>query len=112
MLGLAWQASRYEGRELDLVFTAGDGRPVPRQALHRAVRDACSRAGIDTDGIAPTPGEAVVSLAYQSGVDIADVARLVGHAQTSTTAGYLIVRGRRPDIVAAKVTALLDPATT
>ncbi len=58
VLGLAWQASRHEGRELDLVFTAGDGRPVPRQALHRAVRDACARAGIDTDGIAPTPGDA------------------------------------------------------
>ena len=113
VLGPAWQTSRYEGRELDLVFTAGDGRPVPRQALHRAVRDACIRAGIDTEGIGTHTGRrTVVSLAYQSGVDIADVARLVGHAQTSTTAGYLIDRGRRPDIVAAKVAALLDPATS
>lgn len=97
---------------LKLVFTAGDGRPVPRQALHRAVRDACVRAGIDTEAVGThTARRTVVSLAYQAGVDIADVARLVGHAQTSTTAGYLIDRGHRPAVVAAKVAAQLDPAT-
>lgn len=111
LLGPAWQTCRYEGRELDLVFTSGDGRPVPRQALHRAVHDACVRAGIDAEGVGTHTGRrTVVSLAYQGGADIADVARLVGHAQSSTTAGYLVDRGHRPAMVAAKVAALLDPA--
>ncbi len=110
VLGEAWQTTRYEGRALDLVFTSADGRPVPRQALHRAVRQACERAGIDADGVGTHTGRrTVVSLSYQAGVDLTDVAKLVGHAQTSTTAGYLIDRGRRPDLVAAKVAELLDP---
>ena len=96
VLGPAWQTSRYEGHELDLVFTAGDGRPVPRQALHRAVRDACIRAGIDTEGIGTHTGRrTVVSLAYQSGVDIADVARL-GRTRTNLDHRRLPHRPRTP----------------
>lgn len=110
VLGDAWQIQRYEGRELDLVFTSGDGRPVPRQALHRAARQACGRAGIDPDRLGTHTGRrTVVSLAYQAGIDTADVARLVGHAQTSTTAGYLVDRGNRPQQIAEKVADLLDP---
>lgn len=110
-LAEAWQVCRYEGREIDLVFTSGDGRPVPRQALHRAARDACARVGIDTDRVGThTARRSVVSLAYQAGIDIGDVAKLVGHAQPSTTAGYLVDRGNRPRDVAERVGNLIDPA--
>ncbi len=111
LLGDAWHTQRYEGRIIDLVFTSGDGRPVPRQALHRVARQACERAGIDPDRIGThTARRSVVSLAYQAGIDIGDVARLVGHAQTSTTAGYLVDRGNRPKQIAHKVGDLLDPS--
>ena len=61
----------------------------------------CPPTGITRRSVIPALAE---------GEDLDDVARYVGHAQTSTTAGYVQTYGERPVGVAARAHALLDPA--
>ena len=53
----------------------------------------------------------VVTNLYASGVfDLEDAARFVGHANVSTTKGYVQTEGERPVMVSQKALELLDPS--
>ena len=52
----------------------------------------------------------MVTNLYASGsLDIADVARFVGHTDVATTRGYIQHEGERPRQVSEKAFQLLDP---
>ena len=49
---------------------------------------------------------------YASGVfELEDVARFVGHANVSTTNGYVQTEGERPLMISQKALELLDPSS-
>jgi integrase len=54
---------------------------------------------------------AITVLYAEEGLDLADVARHVGHASPSSTAGYVRHLGRRPEATADAASRLLDPTT-
>ncbi|MFM7535387.1 MAG: tyrosine-type recombinase/integrase [Acidimicrobiales bacterium] len=110
-VGPAWHTTTYQGVSLDMVFTTGDGRLVVRQRLYKAVQECCRIAGIDPTGIGTHAGRrAVITALYaDGGVDLADVARHVGHASPTTTAGYVRHLGTRPHHTAELAARLLDP---
>jgi integrase len=52
---------------------------------------------------------AITVLYAEEGLDLADIARHVGHAAPATTAGYVRHLGRRPSATAEAASRLLDP---
>ncbi len=108
--GPAWQAVHYEGRAVPLVFTTPDGRMPHRQEIARAVARCAMAAGLDPEGLGTHGGRrtVVTALYGAEGVDIADIARHVGHSDTRTTAAYVSNLGARPERTAAVVAALFD----
>jgi integrase len=109
--GDLWATNLYDGRTLDLVFTTEAGALLHRQAVTKAVQRAAVAAGIDPEGIATHTGRrTVVTALYADGrVDLSDIARHVGHSNTSTTAGYVRSLGERPRDTARLAADLLDP---
>ena len=107
-----WPVIDYNGEHLDLVFTTLSGKPMLRQRVDRAIRTAATRAGLDPTGLGTHAGRrSVVTSLYASGsLDLADVARFVGHTDTATTRGYVQHEGERPRQVSEKAFLLLDPA--
>ena len=110
--GEAWPDVVYEGEHLDLVFTNPMGGRVLRQHVDRAIRKAASQIGLDPSQFGTHDGRrSVVTNLYASGVfELEDVARFVGHANVSTTKGYVQTEGERPVMVSQKALELLDPA--
>lgn len=109
--GPAWATVAYEGQPVELVFTGRTGGLPLRQALYKAVRDACERAGLDPTGIGTHTGRrSAVTALYVAGLPLDDVARHVGHSSPATTAGYVTDLGTRPQDTAAMAARLLDPA--
>ena len=84
-----------------------------RQAVTKAVAVAASAAGLDPTGLGTHAGRstAITVLYAEEGLDLADVARYVGHATPSTTAGYVRHLGRRPQATAEAAGRLLDPTS-
>jgi integrase len=109
--GANWQQQLYEGRPIDLVFTTVTGGLLLRQAVTKAVAAAAVAAGLDPTGLGTHAGRstAITVLYAEEGLDLADVARHVGHASPSTTAGYVRHLGRRPQATAEAASRLLDP---
>jgi integrase len=109
--GASWQPVVYEGEQLDLVFTNQRGGPVLRQHVDRAIRNAAERIGLDRATICTHDGRrSVITNLYSSGTfELVDVARFVGHADTSTTRGYVQTEGERPLVVSKRALELLDP---
>lgn len=108
--GSAWQRIVYEGTPIELAFTTALGGLVVRQDVTNHLRRRLVAAGIDPAGVATHTGRrSVVTGAFASGLPIDDVARLVGHADPSTTSGYVVHLGQRPEQTARAVHALLDP---
>ena len=109
--GPAWQQLVYEGRPIDLVFTTISGGLLLRQAVTKAVTSAALAAGLDPTGLGTHAGRstAITVLYTEEGLDLADVARHVGHANPATTAGYVRHLGRRPQATADAARRLLDP---
>lgn len=106
----SWQRTTYEALPLELVFTTPVGAPTLRQALYGHVRTRAADAGLDVERLGTHAGRrSVVTSLYQAGLPLEDVARHVGHASTSTTAGYVIDLGNRPAETARRAAALLDP---
>ncbi len=107
-----WLTHRYEGEEIAMVFTTGRGGLVNRQAIVKTIERAAKKADLDPAGIATHTGRrTVITALYADGnLDLADVARHVGHADTSTTAGYVRSLGQRPAATARKAAELLDPS--
>ena len=108
--GDAVAAAAYEGRPIDLVFTTVTGglllaRPSRRRSRRRRRRrDSIRRAGTHAGR-----STAITVLYAEEGLDLADVARHVGHASPSTTAGYVRHLGRRPQATAEAARRLSDP---
>lgn len=109
-----WPTVDYDGEELDLVFTTASGTPMLRQHVDRAIRVAATRAGIDPTGLGTHVGRrSVVTSLFASGLlDLDDVARFVGHTDTSTTRGYVQHEGDRPRQISERLFELLDPNWT
>ena len=82
-----------------------------RQAVTKAVTSAALAAGLDPTGLGTHAGRstAITVLYTEEGLDLADVARHVGHANPATTAGYVRHLGRRPQATADAARRLLDP---
>jgi integrase len=112
--GANWQQLAYEGRPIDLVFTTVTGGLVLRQAVTKAVGAAAVAVGLDPAGLGTHAGRstAITVLYADDGLDLADVARHVGHANPSTTAGYVRRLGRRPQTTAEAASRLLDPTSS
>jgi integrase len=111
--GPQWQKLVYGGRPIELVFTTVTGGLVVRQVVGKAVAAAAVAAGVDPTGLGTHVGRstAITVLYAEEGLDLADVARHVGHASPATTAGYVRHLGRRPQATAEAATRLLDPTS-
>ncbi len=108
--GPVWQTIVYDGQAVALVFTTLDGGCLNRQAVTKAITRSAVAAGLDPQGLGTHAGRrTVISALYGAeGLDLADIARHVGHASTSTTAGYVRDLGRRPANTAAAAAKLFD----
>ena len=106
-----WPVHRYGGRTLSMVLTTAAGRLVNRQSVVKAIEQAARSAGLDPEGIATHTGRRTVitALYADGGLDLADIARHVGHVDTSTTAEYVRSLGSRPRDTAMRAAQLLDP---
>jgi integrase len=106
-----WPVHVHGGEVIHPVFTHPDGSLVARQAITKVVERAAVRAGLDPGGLATHAGRrTVITALYADGhVDLADVARHVGHSNTQTTAGYVRSLGKRPVATAQRAAELLDP---
>jgi integrase len=104
-----WQTHTYEGEEVNLVFTTPSGGLVLRQAIAKLVKQAARTAGIEADLGTHAGRRTVVTSLFVDGHEaLEDIARFVGHAKPSTTAGYVKRLGRRPEAVARRAVEVLD----
>ena len=110
-MGADWQTHTYDGDLVSMVFTAVHGGLANRQAVTKEIRRAALIAGLDPEGLASHSGRrtVVTALYADGGLDLADVARHVGHSDPSTTAEYVRSLGHRPSNTAAQAARLLDP---
>jgi integrase/recombinase XerD len=90
------------------VFTTTHGGLPNRQSVTKEIARAAKAAGLDPTGLATHSGRRT-ALYADGGMDLGDVARHVGHADPSTTAGYVRSLGHRPSDTARKAAQLLDP---
>ena len=98
------------GRAPRLVFTNPAGRPVLRQHVDRAIRKAAGRIGSSR----VTSARTTAPLGRHQPLRLRRlrprrVARFVGHADVSTTKGYVQTEGERPRMVSQRALELLDP---
>ena len=109
--GARWRCQTFGGRPIELVFTTPLGGFVLRQAVTKAVANAAIAVGLDPTGLGTHGGRstAITALYAEEGIDLADVARHVGHASPATTATYVRHLGQRPRATADAVERLLDP---
>jgi integrase len=107
---VTWPEHRHEGRVVSPVFTTEVGELVKRQAVDKAVRKAAEMAGLDPVTVGTHTGRrtVVTALYAGAGLDLGDIARHVGHASPSTTAGYVRDLGSRPERTATEAARLLD----
>ena len=84
---------------------------VGRQKVVDTIERAAKLAGLDPKGLGTHTGRRTVitALYADGGVDLADIARHVGHTSTATTAEYVKRLGTRPIDTARRAAALLDP---
>jgi integrase len=104
-----WATHTYDGVPVSLVFTTPTGGLVLRQTVAKLVKQAAKTAGVSADLSTHTGRRTVVTSLYVDGGEaLDDIARYVGHAKASTTAGYVKRLGRRPASVAKRAAELLD----
>jgi len=110
-MGDAWPEHRYDAQVVSLVFTSTHGGLPNRQSVTKEIARAAKSAGIDPIGLASHSGRrtVVTALYADGGMDLADVARHVGHSNPSTTAGYVRSLDHPPSDTARKTAELLDP---
>ena len=110
-MGADRQTHTYDGDVVSMVFTAVHGGLANRQAVTKEIRRAALIAGLDPEGLASHSGRRTVitALYADGGLDLADVARHVGHSDPSTTAEYVRSLAHRPSNTAAQAARLLDP---
>ncbi len=110
-----WEPHTYEGEPLSLVFTTPTGGLVLRQTVAKVIKQAAKTAGITAELGTHAGRRTVVTTLFVDGDEaLEDIARFVGHARPSTTAGYVKRLGRRPQSVAKRAAAssTLRPTTT
>jgi hypothetical protein len=91
------------------VFTTPTGGLVLRQTVAKLVKQAAKTAGIAADIGTHTGRRSVITTLWVDGGEaLEDIARYVGHSQSSTTAGYVKRLGRRPQSVAKRAADVLD----
>ena len=100
----------FEARRVNLVFTTLAGGVVNRQAVSKILKQAAAAVGLDPTLVSTHTGRrsVVTALYAQEGIDLADVARHVGHQSPATTAGYVRDLGKRPQRVAEAAARLMD----
>jgi integrase len=104
-----WETHSFEGEDVNLVFTTPSGGLVLRQTIAKLVKQAARTAGIPFDLGTHAGRRTVVTTLFVDGDEaLEDIARFVGHAKPSTTAGYVKRLGRRPEAVARRAAELLD----
>jgi integrase len=104
-----WATIAYEGERLNLVFTTPTGGLVLRQTVAKVMKQAAKTAGITARLGTHAGRRTVVTTLFVEGDEaLDDIARFVGHAKPSTTAGYVKRLGRRPQSVAERAAAILD----
>jgi integrase len=104
-----WEAITYEGERLHLVFTTPTGGLVLRQTVAKVMKQAAKTAGITAELGTHAGRRTVVTTLFVDGDEaLEDIARFVGHAKPTTTAGYVKRLGRRPEAVAKRAAAILD----
>jgi integrase len=96
--GDAWKRQSFEGWDIELIFTTPAGGLVLRQAVTKAVATAALAAGLDPTGLGTHGGRstAITALYGEEGVDLADVARHVGHSNPAMTATFARPRSTSP----------------
>ena len=105
-----WRTYTSEESVVSLIFTAEDGSLGSRQRIDQLVRRKAEALGIDTKGLGTHVGRrTVIDTLRNAGVPLDDIAHHVGHANTSTTAGYVQGVGTRPQQTARRAAELLDP---
>jgi integrase len=110
--GAAWHHHTYDGDPVEFVFTTTTGGLLLRQTVAKSVRAAALAAGVDPMGLSTHTGRstAITVLCTEEGVDLADIARHVGHANpTTTTTGYVRHLGNRPLTTTQAASRPLDP---
>jgi site-specific recombinase XerD len=91
------------------VFTTPSGVLALRQTIAKLVKQAAKTAGSEADlGTHAGRRTVVISLFVDGHEALEDIARFVGHAKPSTTAGYVKRLGRRPETVARRAAEVLD----
>ena len=104
-----WETVTYQGEQIQLAFSTPTGGLVLRQTVAKLVKQAARTAGITAQLATQTGRRSVITTLYVDGDEaLEDIAQFVGHAKTSTTAGYVTRLGRRPKTVADRAAALLD----
>ncbi len=112
--GLEPPTHTYDGQPLSMVFTTTTGTLVNRQSVVHTIERAARAVGLDPTGLATHTGRRTVitALYANGGLDLADIARHVGHVDTATTAEYVRSLGTRPQDTARRAAELLDPTLT
>jgi integrase len=104
-----WETVTYKGETLNMVFTTPTGGLVLRQTVAKLVKQAGKTAGIVVDLSTHDGRRSVITTLWVDGDEaLEDIARYVGHAKGSTTAGYVKRLGRRPKAVAERAADVLD----
>ena len=104
-----WADMSYEGERVTLVFTTPAGGLVLRQTVSKVVKQAAKTAGIAADLGTHAGRRTVVTTLFVDGDEaLEDIARFVGHAKPSTTAGYVKRLGHRPQSVAKRAAGVLN----
>jgi len=105
----SWKEISYEGEPVNLVFTTPVGGLVMRQTVAKVMKQAAKTAGITAELGTHAGRRTVVTTLFVDGNEaLEDIARFVGHAKPSTTAGYVKRLGRRPQAVAQRAADILD----
>ncbi|HEY8524401.1 MAG TPA: tyrosine-type recombinase/integrase [Acidimicrobiales bacterium] len=108
-----WETTHYDGEVINLVFTTPSGGLVLRQTVAKVVKQAAKTAGIEVDLSTHTGRSSVITMLWVEGDEaLEDIARYVGHAKPTTTAGYVKRLGRRPKAVADRAAQILDGPDT
>ena len=104
-----WETHAYAGERVTLVFTTPTGGLVLRQSVAKVMKQAAKTAGITARLETHAGRRTVVTPLFVEGDEaLEDIARFVGHAKPSTTAGYVNRLGRRPQSVAERAAAIFD----
>jgi integrase len=106
----------YEGEDVSIIFTTPAGGLVLRQTVAKLVKQSAKTAGIaaamtENARFSTHSGRrtVVTSMFVEGDEALEDIAQFVGHSRPATTAGYVKRLGRRPQAVADRAAALLDP---